>query len=307
MDVVFVTLDLFIFLCVMTIFGFVFTGYTFVDELFWLPQYAKTLRKCKFPNNNFDALFHVHDDSGHEHLEGGKTVAQGLIQIGKDSDPSFIFLPRIAETGNAIMNIREQLDELKAYKIPDVDDSGQPLSPDMKQNLIQAVAETVKSLSDQLSSEIEVHDKLPANQNFVLYREFMDGVNKPVYHIYVGKTIAVTTRVLALLGLPQVKEAEEEKSFEASIFGHWKKRLPILALNKSDVELMFGVMVDARIIKLMVSKLYTPSHIKAVVEKSADRERARLKKGHMSWIIPLIFVMVAVLALVLVAKYMKWF
>lgn len=279
-QIVYLDLSLFFLFVALAVIAFILLGWTIVNEFFLMPSDAKTLRRSKMGGGRAKGLYWVTSDEGHTKLRLGTQLSRGIVNIGVKNKPEYIMLPRPFEINpQSFDESQKELVQLQAYRLPNVDEKGELILPELMALIAKNIDARVKTLQEYVSNQKELLTKGQANVEFALQRNFEEGINKPVYHVYTGKAVAMTAQVLALLGL----SAETGTSIRDTLF-------------------RYGVFVDSRILKLVIPKLYTPGQMGEVANVSERKGAEDQKSSQSKYFFPIMILLMAVLVMVIIAK-----
>lgn len=243
---------------------------------FVFPVDAKTLIKSKIGAGKRKVIVLLTGDEGHSKIFLGEPLPQGVLNIGTKSKPRFIFLPRPFIPEYPTMPSMS-------------DDRGNPLPDDVVKGLMEEYQLSLSVFKDKGMKDITTH------VDFQLRRVFWSGLNKPVYFVYSGKAIAVAPQTIALLCLP-------EKQSNNSWFKVINKIKKPSLESKDDSELLFGTMLDPRVIKTSIPQLYTDAQMRKVHADAVEEGKESMRGGSKNLIVPVLLIMIVIVIGVVIMK-----
>ena len=264
--------------------------YLVLTWFFWtfiFPADSKTLIKAKVGWGRRRAIVLMVGDEGYAKIYLGEPLPQGVLNIGTQDKPRFLLLPRpyIPE---------EVLD------VPRTDKDGSPLTDDQIARL--------QSIHDL---RLEVNKYTPVHEEFALKRVFWSGLNRPVYIAYSGKAIVVAPQILASLGLPVPNKSvpatiPDDGTDTPTPKNSWINvinRVKLRGLElKTDVELLFGVLIDPRTIKMVIPNLYTDAQLRKIHSDAFEAGKEAAREGPKNLVVPVMMVMIVLVVSVVALK-----
>ncbi len=257
----------------------VFAAVLLVNERVFLPADAKRLRTAKMRGSKRGTgVFIVVDENGHAQIRSGVFFSQGSMDIGLGKDIEVVALPRMVDS-----NITDTL--ATREKILDT------LPP------LNNGKEWTDVAKDQYVEDTQTHlmDTITTHQDFISRRCYLEGINKPLYLVYHGKSVAVTPQVLASLGMPEVRKGE------LTVFKKAREKANI-PLKTTDSELMFGTLLEPRVLKYFVPQNYTSSVQKGIIAEAEHRATLRARQGQNRILLPIMVIMIVLIVALVALK-----
>lgn len=247
----------------------------------WLPTDAKRLFWLKRSKRGV-AVF-VCGDEGRMQLRVGEPRAQGVLYLGKNAQKKrqYSFLPRKRAVNygmNPETQERLQAEWAAIQNIPD---------PTEKMNAIQAYDAKEASVKNGV---IDFNREIQEAQDMVAKRYFLEGIQRPVYLAYAGKTIAASPSAIATLNLPN------PTGTKGLWHGHFKK--------ETDAEILVEPMllIDPRVLKTAFPAMYTDSQVGVVQQAAYDIGREEAGSQISKLMIPIVAVVIVMVVAVILLK-----
>ena len=283
------TFNEFYFIWIQTMLLAVFIGLFLLNEKMFLPPDAKRLRAAKMGRRRGGTgVFIVVDENGHAQIRNGAFYSQGAMNISLNKrEIEVVALPRMVDSV-AITNIlpEEQITypefNLEGRKIDWTEELKKKYTDAVRMNLINMVKD---------------------HQDFVARRCNLESINKPVYIVYHGKSIAIAPQALAELGIPQATQTDEDvKAGRLGTVFAKARELVHIPKNIPDSVLMFGTLLEPRILKYIIPQNYSSSVQKGIVDEADHRATLRARQGEHRFILPLMVIFIIIIIALVALK-----
>jgi hypothetical protein len=298
-------LILFIMLTIPPIALFIESGLFFVWYHWFIPPDAKDLIHSRNNKRLGDILLFSCGEEGRARFFLGKPLSQGVLNIGTELNPKYLFLPRSIEVPK--VPVLPSLSALLEGERKTKEDQGQEFTQEDENKIIEGY----RNASVSIEQRKEDQNQYGRTQDLVLFRHFLEGLGRPVYIVYMSKAVAITPAALAALDFPLPTKGQ------TSIWGKFASLVPKRTIVKrdgtvgteqlSDIEILFGLPIDPRIVKQIVPQNYTQSQIDMVKTDAYMKGLRQGQIGQNKFIVPLIIFGLIMIGAVVVLKVLGVF